>query len=1371
MTVLTDSFGEVSSLSSSGRIRTLPRIRSYPVYPYSGEKLKSTRVLKTPTAIQQAVGKVLSKSAAFREPPDTRTLFKPSYYPISVNSDFIFEVVGQNTDASTHRYTVDSIFTENNPNASYVWSKQSPVSTSTKTLYFYNRNSFEPFKVGETVRIRNINGEYSEFVTVTAVTYNSISYNSSNLLPETSGTYIDSGSTLYRFRTYDRTTATVSATNFFNSVIAPGKRGVSTFYVKGQSLISAPDSRNVSKISFPTPTYKGVEDLRRLPHRISSVSQYRSDGNQSIVYLPAKFITFKTAQIASVVDSRDTQYLGRTAIPLKALSYNTQLTTLEKRVTSLKDVDANLKSVQGLNVAKFNDLFVLFLPENSGIYKINTYKIGDFVQLKNVETLGKKIQNLKSDTINFQTDLMQKASMSIKGFDNVLYDLKPTYVRTYKYTPLTEVVTIKPPSRIILPLKGIQINLSTETLKKGFTRVVSPELNTVPQNLNKKFIVVKDVPYRLSVNKFSQRLNTIGIVNNLNVYNLAQQDLDSSGLPSDYSFAITDQTLNQLSNYYYSSNTIFTENNPDESYIWSRINRSPPLAQPTTKTFYFNKPISLNAVDIGIGEKIRIRNSVTGRSVVETVVASSSNSVTIAMPSNPIMEIANTFIDFKYTLYPQSFVRTTTAPVNAKENLYYATMARGFRSNAVYIQTSFYASVGSNYATANISANISQSTVSTTVAPTSPREVLYYVNLARGVRNNAAYNRTSFYSYINTNSSVANISANISQSTVSTTVAPTNPREVLYYVNLAKGLRNKAYYIRTSEYATIGNNYSLANISANISQSSVSTTTAPINARENLYYSILAKGFRSNAVYNTASKYADIDNQSFRSVNLFTAVKRFYNELPISFGINTLSLYSPINNLNPTEFSIEVTGQNLDTSISRYTIDSIFTENNPNESYIWNKQSFVSSATKTLYFPNQQNQKFFTGDVVKIRNSNSGYVDYVYVIAATTNSITYTSSNLLPEISGTFIESGATVYNKFLSTAIGPTPLKNFNLSVIAPGRNAIKTFGYGQNFASSSTEVANVYNIRKQVPSFAKGDVPLDFTTKIRSVSVLKKDPNLFDVDNIDIQKIRNVQQFDLPSNYATEKLKSISFLKTSPVSFVVNDMKRFDPDSSSMPSDFSLAVIDQSLNQFSNYYYDTDTIFVESNVTNSYIWSRINRSPPTSSPTTKTLFFTNQRTLRFAPGEKVRVRNVTTGRSTLETVVACTFDSVTISLPSTPITETANTFIDSGFTTYSQNSVRTSVQPINARERFYYATIAKGFRSITSYPRGTSYADTASLNNTVFSSTNNARTGILRPVYADNYQRSDIIVRFKTGDFKRGSNGTQDPAAIKKAPVQFWS
>ena len=1316
---------QIINLKTVNQDLIVPAFNTLSQSPYSipNSNLKAYYI-RTPfyASVENRQYGIVKSTNVYKSPHEKQTLLRQAYYAPSNTSDFVFEVVGQNVDSSILRYTADSIFTENSPNENYLLVPQANQSTTTKTLYFLNSTLITPFVVGETVRIRNVNNGYLELATVTNATSNSISYSSTNLPPEISGTFIESGSSIYKFQNYNSETATTNLTNYFNSIAIPGKRG-KVLFTRTNSYDEVYDLRKVSKLSLSSPTVKtvidlrsiaklsssrkvleafttinglpsyinpfkttaigisdnrnvnrispsipkvnDVIDLRRLPERISNIAQYRSVVNQPEIYRIARFESYRTSQIALIIDSRSTSYVGKIQIRLNALSYNTQVNTLQKKFISLKEVDDNLKDVYVINISKFINNQILTLPSNFGIYKLNTYKIGDFTPLKNVEFIQKNLPfyNVKSDSIVIKSGNLKKGFTDVRGTRDFV--ATPNYVRTYKYVTWTEVRFVSAPSKILIPLKATEVKISpVENLRKDSIKVVSPRYNIITSTLqNKSFADVKDIPYKLSVNKFSIPVATISASN----------------------YAIAN--------------------------------------------------ISANIA--------------------------------------------------------QSTVSTTGAPTSPREVLYYVNNVPGFRNEAYYPRTSSYATIENNYTVANISANISQSTVSTTRAPTSPREVLYYVNVAPGIRNKAYYSQTSSYATIGNNYIVANIAANISQSTVSTSSSPVNARENLYYATLVPGFRNKAYYPRTSSYATIGNNYTVANISANISQSTVSTTSAPINARENLYYATLVPGFRNEAYYISSNQYFDIGgskdlinvkkailtkfvdirgSQDLINLKTFSKQVEIYKSLPITFGVNRLSLYSPFNNSNPSEFRIEITGQNLDSSINRYTLDSIFTENNPNESYIWNKQGIVSSGTKTLYFPNQQNQKFFAGDVVKIINTNSGYVDYISIISATQNSITYTGSDLVPEISGTFIETGATLYSKLLSTTAGPAALRNFNVSVMTPGKNATKSFGYGQNYASLPLNIILPHQLKNTVQRLTKGDVQLDFSTKIKSIQILKKDSTQFTVNNINVPKFTNLQNFSLSSNYATEKLKSISFFKDLPIAFTVNQMKRFDPDNSGLPSDFTLSVTDQSLNQFSNYYYDTDTIFIENNAGDSYVWSKINRNPPTTQPTTKTLFFENQRTERFKVGEKVRIRNVTTGRSTIETIISCTFNSITIS-PSLPITEISNTFIDSGSTTYGQSYVRTNTSPINPREKLYYSIIAQSIKSNTIYPQGTIYADTTGLNNTTSRLTQNVLKTPLRPVYAENYLNRQLVVRFKTGDFKRGSNGTQDPAAIKKAPVQFWS
>ena len=167
----------------------------------------------------------------------------------------------------------------------------------------------------------------------------------------------------------------------------------------------------------------------------------------------------------------------------------------------------------------------------------------------------------------------------------------------------------------------------------------------------------------------------------------------------------------------------------------------------------------------------------------------------------------------------------------------------------------------------NSNATILQSSVSTIVAPTNARERYYYALLAKGrygvqvpyepvmadLPNNISANISLFGMYPN---------STVLQSSVSTTVAPTNARERYYYALLAKGKYGVQVPFQTVAVGMANNifvnkaqtNYvargsasnntltSIGNANAIILQSSVSTIVAPTNARERYYYALLAKG-------------------------------------------------------------------------------------------------------------------------------------------------------------------------------------------------------------------------------------------------------------------------------------------------------------------------------------------------------------------------------------------------------------------------------------------------------------------------------------------------------------------------------------------------
>ena len=238
----------------------------------------------------------------------------------------------------------------------------------------------------------------------------------------------------------------------------------------------------------------------------------------------------------------------------------------------------------------------------------------------------------------------------------------------------------------------------------------------------------------------------------------------------------------------------------------------------------------------------------------------------------------------------QANVRTTLAPSNARENFYYFTLAPGKRqdtaraiwskdplelfSNVIItvgassnVTASFPNTSFASFRTqvfslitkiAIISSNVGQNTVVTTTAPTNARENFYYFTLAPGKRQDTArdiFSKPATGLVINSQK-IGIITSNVRQNTVSTIVAPTNARENFYYFTLAPGKRQDTAREVFSKPATglVINSQKIGIISSNVRQNTVITTTAPTNARENLYYFTIAPGKRQDTARAIWSK-------------------------------------------------------------------------------------------------------------------------------------------------------------------------------------------------------------------------------------------------------------------------------------------------------------------------------------------------------------------------------------------------------------------------------------------------------------------------------------------------------------------------------------
>ena len=187
---------------------------------------------------------------------------------------------------------------------------------------------------------------------------------------------------------------------------------------------------------------------------------------------------------------------------------------------------------------------------------------------------------------------------------------------------------------------------------------------------------------------------------------------------------------------------------------------------------------------------------------LESVIAVPTASVTNLNPSNTW---AVKFWDPE--VIPQTSVATNTSTGIPRENLFYAGLAPSkygllFPGKNVYNDPSNIISLGNIPGNSKFRGNqtqlfdapliykvdntILQSTISTNIAPTNPRENLYYARLVPGIYGTFFPSKNSFNDPSNV-ISLSKIDNSIAQSTVTTNLAPVNPRERLFYSQLAPG--------------------------------------------------------------------------------------------------------------------------------------------------------------------------------------------------------------------------------------------------------------------------------------------------------------------------------------------------------------------------------------------------------------------------------------------------------------------------------------------------------------------------------------------------------------------------------------------------------
>jgi hypothetical protein len=199
----------------------------------------------------------------------------------------------------------------------------------------------------------------------------------------------------------------------------------------------------------------------------------------------------------------------------------------------------------------------------------------------------------------------------------------------------------------------------------------------------------------------------------------------------------------------------------------------------------------------------------------------------------------NTTINKVDNTYLQTTVRPQTSPTTPRDMLYYSTIAPGRYGK-------LFAALGSSFAVpvyTPSSGKLTSFTGATFTPFTGVRATQFsYSGFVPTVQKLTAPIKVKLPVPVDI---VNRVETTYAQSTLTTTTSPTTPREMLYYANLAKGLYGREFVLYGTEVATLANNFTLGNTNDGLSVRGLSQPTITLSAVDNTY---LQSGVRATSM-------------------------------------------------------------------------------------------------------------------------------------------------------------------------------------------------------------------------------------------------------------------------------------------------------------------------------------------------------------------------------------------------------------------------------------------------------------------------------------------------------------------------------------------
>jgi hypothetical protein len=383
--------------------------------------------------------------------------------------------------------------------------------------------------------------------------------------------------------------------------------------------------------------------------------------------------------------------------------------------------------------------YLYFNPEQINSIQRTQFPLGSYVKVSNTFTGYSEVTMVLESNLN-----------------NILVTLAPEFPNNYLGG-----TTIQDASPFFYPKEKVvqdigQVQLPIENVELPRTNLFYSEYRPL-------------IPGRTVVYEIDRAIgnDTINLSQHIN----RMETFQDSVLPGDFILPITGQN----SEIRYAVASWYT----DESDTLAKSS-----ATSIVKTIYF--PIQGAAV-YASSSTIRIKNASINYDRTFSVITGTNFSVTILDPDDFPAGSNTTIEKTESTVYQQQYVKTTTRPTNARENLYYFNLAQGYRFNST---------IGNGIAFAsNTVDTIVPKVSSVTKLVTTPRSVTVD-KLTASIRVKGLPTVVSTSTFVNRIQTVT------SQTNVRTLLRPVTPAERLFYFNMAPGYLNNSTYSYGKSLAT-----------------------------------------------------------------------------------------------------------------------------------------------------------------------------------------------------------------------------------------------------------------------------------------------------------------------------------------------------------------------------------------------------------------------------------------------------------------------------------------------------------------------------------------------------------------------------------------